>query len=45
MKRDSEQFFQEIKKDLTRYGELRWELLKLGAYEKTVKLFSVLSYT
>ena len=45
MKRDSEQFFQEIKKDLTRYGELRWELLKLGAYEKTGKLFSVLSYT
>ena len=45
MKRDSEQFFQEIKKDLIRYGELRWELLKLGAYEKTGKLFSVLSYT
>ena len=45
MKRDSEQFFQEIKKDLTRYGELRLELLKLGAYEKAGKVFSVLSYS
>ena len=45
MKRDSQLFFQEIKKDLTHYGELRLELLKLGAYEKAGKLFSVLSYT
>ena len=45
MKRDSEQFFQEIKKDLTRYGQLRLELLKLGAYEKAGKVFSVLSYS
>lgn len=45
MKRDSQLFFQEIKKDLTHYGELRLELLKLGTYEKAGKLFSVLSYT
>lgn len=45
MKHDAEQFLQEIKKDLTQYGKLRLELLKLGTYEKAGKLFSVLSYS
>ncbi len=44
MSKDSEQFFRELKKDITHYGELKLELLKLGAYERTGKVVSVLSY-
>ncbi len=44
MSKDSEQFFQELKKDITHYGELKLELLKLGAYERTGKVISVFSY-
>ena len=44
MKTDSEQFFRELKKDALSYAELKLELLKLGAYERTGKVIAVLSY-
>jgi hypothetical protein len=44
MKKDSEPFFQELKDDVTIYIELKFELLKLSAYERTGKVVSVLSY-
>jgi hypothetical protein len=44
MKNDSEQFFQELKKDAVTYAELKIELLKLGTYERIGKVISVLSY-
>ena len=37
MKMNAEHFFRELKKDLTTYGELKFELLKLGTYERTGK--------
>ena len=44
MERDSSTIFQELKKDLTSYVELKLELLKLNTYERTGKVISVLSY-
>lgn len=41
---NAEHFFRELKKDLTTYGELKFELLKLGTYERTGKVIAVLSY-
>ena len=42
--KDSEKIFQELKKDLKSYAELKFELLKLNTYERTGKVLSVLSY-
>ena len=42
--KDSEKIFQELKKDLKTYAELKFELLKLNTYERTGKVLSVLSY-
>ena len=42
--KDSEKIFQELKKDLKTYAELKCELLKLNTYERTGKVLSVLSY-
>jgi hypothetical protein len=44
MKKDSEAFFRELKEDAIIYAALKLELLKLGAYERTGKVISVLSY-
>ncbi|MDR1336216.1 MAG: hypothetical protein LBK22_05240 [Tannerella sp.] len=44
MKKNSEAFFREMKEDAVTYVALKLELLKLGAYERTGKVFSVLSY-
>ena len=43
MEKDSSTIFQELKKDLTSYVELKLELLKLNTYERTGKVISVLS--
>ncbi|MDR3261977.1 MAG: hypothetical protein LBT78_09120 [Tannerella sp.] len=45
MKKDSEQFFQELKQDIARYAGLKVELLKLGAYERMGIVISILSYS
>lgn len=42
--KDPEKIFQELKKDLKTYAELKFELLKLNTYERTGKVLSVLSY-
>ena len=42
--KDSGKIFQELKKDLKTYAELKFELLKLNTYERTGKVLSVLSY-
>jgi hypothetical protein len=44
MKKDSAAFFRELKEDAVVYAALKLELLKLGAYERTGKVISVLSY-
>ncbi|MDR2765003.1 MAG: hypothetical protein LBB90_08225 [Tannerella sp.] len=44
MKKDSGAFFRELKEDAVTYAALKLELLKLGAYERTGKVISVLSY-
>ena len=44
MGKDTEQIFRKLKEDLSAYVELKVELLKLTAYERTGKLVSVLSY-
>ena len=44
MKNDSGQFFRELKNDAVTYAELKFELLKLGTYERIGKVISVLSY-
>ncbi|MDR0348153.1 MAG: hypothetical protein LBH90_01505 [Tannerella sp.] len=44
MKKDSEQFFQELKRDITTFAELKVELLKLTTFEKTGKVISVLAF-
>jgi hypothetical protein len=44
MKTDPEQFFRELKDDVTTYAELKIELFKLGAYERMGTVISVLSY-
>lgn len=44
MEKDSGQVFHELKDDVSAYVELRLELLKLSAYERTGKVIAVLSY-
>jgi len=44
MKQEAGQFFNELKDDVLTYAELKLELLKLGTYERTGKVISVLSY-
>lgn len=44
MKKEPEQFFQELKQDVTAYVELKAELLKLEIYERAGKGISALSY-
>ena len=43
-KKEPEQFFDELKNDITTWTELKVELLKLEAYERTGKIISVLSF-
>lgn len=44
MEKDSGKIFRELKEDVSTYVELKLELLKLNAYERTGKLISILSY-
>ena len=44
MEKNSGQFFNELKKDVVTYAELKLELLKLGTYERIGKVISILSY-
>ena len=44
MEKETGKVFQELKKDLTTYVELKMELLKLNTYERTGKVTAVLSY-
>ena len=44
MEKDSSEIFRKLKKDLSTYVELKLELLKLDAYERTGKVIAVLSY-
>lgn len=44
MEKDSGKIFRELKEDVSAYVELKLELLKLNAYERTGKLISILSY-
>lgn len=44
MGKDAEQIFRKLKEDLSAYVELKVELLKLTAYERTETNFPVLSY-
>lgn len=41
---DSGQIFENLKKDLSAYLELKLELLKLNTYERTGKVIGILSY-
>ena len=41
---DSGQTFENLKKDLSAYLELKLSLLKLNTYERTSKVISILSY-
>ena len=44
MEKDSSEIFHKLKRDLLTYVELKLELLKLDAYERTGKVIAVLSY-
>ena len=44
MEKETEQIFKKLKEDVSTYVELKVELLKLTAYERTGELASVLSY-
>jgi len=44
MKKEPEQFFQELKRDITTFAELKVELLKLETFERTGKVISVLAF-
>lgn len=44
MEKNPEQIFDNIKKDVVTYFELRFEYLKLSTYERTGKVLGVLSY-
>jgi hypothetical protein len=44
MEKKSEPFFDQIKKDVITYFELKFEYIKLSTYERTGKVFGVLSY-
>jgi hypothetical protein len=41
---DSEALFRKLKKDISTYVGLKFELLKLNTYERTGKVISILSY-
>lgn len=45
MENDSNEIFRKLKKDITEYVELKFELLKLNTYERTGKVIAVLSYS
>ncbi|MDL2277029.1 phage holin family protein [Parabacteroides sp. OttesenSCG-928-G07] len=44
MEKDSKDIFRKLRDDITAYVEVKFELLKLSTYERTGKLFAVLSY-
>ncbi|MDR0756970.1 MAG: phage holin family protein [Tannerella sp.] len=44
MRKDTENFFRELKDDISTYAELKLELIKLNAYERIGKVIAVLSY-
>jgi hypothetical protein len=44
MEQESREIFNELKKDVSAYVELKLEFLKLSTYERTAKVISVLSY-
>ena len=44
MEKDAEKVFFELKDDLSKYAELKLELIKLNAYERISKVIAVLSY-
>lgn len=44
MKKNAEEVFRELKDDVSTYAELKLELIKLNAYERTSKVIAVLSY-
>jgi hypothetical protein len=44
MKKDAEQVFCDLKENVTKYAELRFELLKLNTYEQVSKIIAYLSY-
>ncbi|MDR1224733.1 MAG: phage holin family protein [Tannerella sp.] len=44
MEKDAEKIFRELKDDISTYAELKLELIKLNAYERTGKVIASLSY-
>jgi hypothetical protein len=44
MEKSAGQVFRDLKEDVTRYAELRFEFLKLSTYEQVSKVIAVLSY-
>lgn len=44
MEQEAREIFDELKKDVSAYVELKLEYLKLSTYERTAKVISVLSY-
>jgi hypothetical protein len=44
MEKDAGQVFRDLKEDVIKYAELRFELLKLNTYEQVSKIIAVLSY-
>lgn len=44
MEKDAGQLFRELKKDITTYAELKFEILKLSSYEQVGKVTGLLSY-
>ena len=42
--KNAEEVFSELKEDISKYAELKLELIKLNAYEQTGKVLAVLSY-
>ncbi|MDH6533536.1 hypothetical protein D0T51_00865 [Parabacteroides sp. 52] len=44
MEKDLGQIFTELKKDVSAYAELKFELLKLNTYERAGKIVGLLSY-
>ena len=44
MEKNAEEVFRELREDISTYAELKLELLKLNAYEKSGRVLAVLSY-
>ena len=42
--KNAEEVFSELKEDISKYAELKLELIKLNAYEQTGKVLAVLSF-